>query len=298
MSNPVLKAREPWLAITLSLLCGGLGQIYCGAVRRGLLINGGCLLLGLATVGLAAIASSTLAVAVFAVVALGLVWLALWSVRDAGRLARRPEMREYALQEYNDPWVYTILILPTVPLAIALALFLRSNVVEAFVIPSDSMAPTIVAGDRILTNKLGVATRTLERGDLVVFRNPLDRRQRFIKRIVGLPGDTVALSRGTVIVNEQALTQTLIAPPEADRGVDVLEQQSDRQYAIRPDRDGEFANVPPVTVPPGAYYVLGDHRGNSQDSRTFGVVSHGEVVGVATYRYWPAKSWGRLGAVR
>lgn len=298
MLNPVLKAREPWLAITLSLLCGGLGQIYCGAVRRGLLINGGCLLLGLACVGLAAIANSTLAVAVFAIVALGLVWLALWSVRDAGRLARRPEMREYALQDYNDPWVYTILILPTVPLAIALALFLRSNVVEAFVIPSDSMAPTIVAGDRILTNKLGVATRTLERGDLVVFRNPLDRRQRFIKRIVGLPGDTVALSRGTVLVNGQALAQTLIAPPEADRGVDALEQQSDRQYSIRPDRDGEFANASPVTVPPGAYYVLGDHRGNSQDSRMFGAVSHGEVVGVATYRYWPAKSWGRLGAVR
>ncbi|HTN01677.1 MAG TPA: S26 family signal peptidase, partial [Planctomycetaceae bacterium] len=164
MLNPVIKAREPWLAITLSLLCGGLGQIYCGAVRRGLLINGGCLLLGLAIVGLAAVANSTPAVAVFAVVALGLVWLALWSVRDAGRLARLPEMREYALQEYNDPWVYTILILPTVPLAIALAMFLRSNVVEAFVIPSDSMAPTIVAGDRILTNKLGVATRTLERG--------------------------------------------------------------------------------------------------------------------------------------
>lgn len=298
MLNPVIKAREPWLAITLSLLCGGLGQIYCGAVRRGLLINGGCLLLGLAIVGLAAVANSTPAVAVFAVVALGLVWLALWSVRDAGRLARLPEMREYALQEYNDPWVYTILILPTVPLAIALALFLRSNVVEAFVIPSDSMAPTIVAGDRILTNRLGIATRTLERGDLVVFRNPLDRRQRFIKRIVGLPGDTVSLSRGTVIVNGQALTQTLIAPPEADRGIDVLERQSDRQYAIRPDRDGEFANVSPVTVPPGAYYVLGDHRGNSNDSRTFGAVSHGEVVGVATYRYWPAKSWERLGAVR
>lgn len=298
MLNPVIKAREPWLAITLSLLCGGLGQIYCGAVRRGLLINGGCLLLGLAIVGLAAVANSTPAVAVFAVVALGLVWLALWSVRDAGRLARLPEMREYALQEYNDPWVYTILILPTVPLAIALALFLRSNVVEAFVIPSDSMAPTIVAGDRILTNRLGIATRTLERGDLVVFRNPLDRRQRFIKRIVGLPGDTVSLSRGTVIVNGQALTQTLIAPPEADRGIDVLERQSDRQYAIRPDRDGEFANVSPVTVPSGAYYVLGDHRGNSNDSRTFGAVSHGEVVGVATYRYWPAKSWERLGAVR
>ena len=139
------------------------------------------------------------------------------------------------------------------------------------------LSPTLIPGDCILTNKLGISTRTFTRGDLVVFRNPENRRQMFVKRIVGLPGDMVEINEGELFINAE--TQ----PHGSD---------SDDVARVKP------ASRPTRTVPAGSYFVLGDNRSLSHDSRNFGFLSHGEITGVVTYLYWPAKSWLRFGSVK
>ena len=136
------------------------------------------------------------------------------------------------------------------------------------------MAPTLIPGDRILANKLGISTRTIHRGDVIVFRNPENRRQTFVKRIVGLPGDTVEVAERELLINgevQHRLQKNATPNPPAKRSKQ--------------------------TVPAGSYYVMGDNRDLSKDSRNFGFLSHGEITGVVTYLFWPGKSWSRFGAV-
>jgi signal peptidase I len=166
-------------------------------------------------------------------------------------------------------------MLPTIPYAFMLAFLLKATVLEAFVIPTSSMAPTLIPGDRILANKLGIATRTIHRDDVIVFRNPENRRQIFVKRVVGLPGDTVEVTQHELLINGK-----------------VQHRLSEN---ATPNPPQELSKE---TIPAGSYYVMGDNRDLSKDSRNFGFLSHGEITGVVTYLFWPSKSWSRFGAVR
>lgn len=185
--------------------------------------------------------------------------------------------------------------------AAILALIIRTFVVQAFKIPSGSMEDTLLIGDHLLVNKFiygmqipGVDGRFLtirepERGDIVVFEFPEDRdlsfwkRRDFIKRIVGLPGDTLEIRDKQLIVN--------------GRPLDIPE-------AIF--KDGTLApggrdNMPPISVPAGHYFMMGDNRDRSYDSRFWGFVSNAEIKGLAFVKYWSWDSdafrprWGRIG---
>lgn len=172
--------------------------------------------------------------------------------------------------------------------ALGLALFTKALLLQAFYIPSASMDPTLRVGDRVVVEKVSFRLRDPQRGDLVVFRNP-ERPDRgrvaagirslteglgvpgppdeidLVKRIVGLPGETVQVREGAVFVDEVAL-------PEP--------------YAVADSRD-----VAPVVVPDDAYWVLGDNRRNSLDSRFgLGTVPRGEIVGRAFLVLWPYSS--------
>jgi signal peptidase I len=140
--------------------------------------------------------------------------------------------------------------------SIGLAFFLRANVMEAFVIPTSSMAPTLIPGDRILTNKLGISTRTFARGDLVVFRHPENRRQMFVKRIVGLPGDSVEIKERELLINDK-----------------IQHRLSEKSPQTQPPK------ISKQTVPAGSCFVMGDNRDLSHDSRNFGFLAHGEITG-------------------
>ena len=196
---------------------------------------------------------------------------------DAKRIAQHLSSQDYNLQDYNHLAVYVLLSLTSVPYSIGMAFFLRANVMEAFVIPTSSMSPTLLPGDRILTNKLGISTRTFHRGDVIVFRNPENRRQIFVKRIISLPGDTLEIKEGELLINGEALHQ--------GSNSDNIAQSKAPSFSAR-------------TVPAGSYFVLGDNRNLSHDSRNFGFLSHGEITGVVTYLYWPAISWSRFGSVK
>lgn len=275
MSHETPHARIPWLASSLSMCCPGLGQIYCGRAGRGLIQLGLFGLFG-PSVGTFLVATMIPSLVLIG----GCCWIALlmmacWSAVDAKRIAVALKGHNYALRDYNRPAVYVLLTLPNIAYAIGLAFLLRATALEAFVIPTSSMAPTLIPGDRILANKLGISTRTIHRGDVIVFRNPGNRRQTFVKRIVGLPGDTVEVTERELLINGE-----------------VQHRLPESTTPKQPPR------VSKQTVPAGSYFVLGDNRDLSHDSRNFGFLSHGEITGVVTYLYWPSNSWSRFGAVK
>ena len=179
-------------------------------------------------------------------------------------------------------------------LALILALFIRTFVVQAFKIPSPSMVPTLLVGDHILVNKFLfgfrvpfadgkiIAIREPERGDVIVFRYPRDRKLDFIKRCVAVGGETVEVREKQVFINGEAV--------EFEQAV-FLDEGS-----LLTGRD----TFGPVTVPDGKVFVMGDNRDNSNDSRFWGYVDLKDVKGKAMVIYWSwnkAKKWPRFGRI-
>lgn len=179
-------------------------------------------------------------------------------------------------------------------LAIIVALVVRSSVVEAFWVPSGSMLPTIQIGDHLFVNKLAYGMHIdvpfvnkalvltqwsgLDRGDIVVFVSPVDRRTDLIKRVVAVGGDTVEIRNKRLYINGDPVEDTYA----------TFTDQSTRSNSPRD-------NFGPVTVPDGRFFVLGDNRDQSYDSRYWGFADERDVKGKATFIYWSGMKWERLG---
>jgi signal peptidase I len=182
--------------------------------------------------------------------------------------------------------------------AVVLALFIRTFVVQAFKIPSGSMKPTLLVGDHILVSKfiygvkLPFVNTTLipvtdpERGDVVVFKFPEDPKKDFIKRVIGVSGDIVEVRNKKVYLNHKPM-------------VDTYGTYLDPHVILGRARPRD--NFGPVTVPAGALFVMGDNRDHSYDSRFWGFVDLSMVKGKAFIIYWSWNKensgirWGRLG---
>ena len=184
-----------------------------------------------------------------------------------------------------------------------LVLLLRSFLFEPFQIPSGSMLPTLKIGDFILVNKfdyglrLPVLGKTIyevgqpSRGDVMVFKYPEDPNINFIKRVVGIPGDTVEYRNKVVYVNGamQTLTRvvpdgTLVVPPLTEEASEQLGDREHRSWR----RMTQGRDFPPVQIPEGQYFVMGDNRDNSNDSRVWGFVDDSLIVGraFAVWMHW------------
>lgn len=151
----------------------------------------------------------------------------------------------------------------TIGIALILALVIRTFLIQPFYIPSGSMEPTLGVGDKIIVNKLGSYFKRPERGQVIVFKYPLDPSQDFVKRVIGMPGETIEIKDSTVYINGSPLEEEYL--PE------------DLVY-------GDFG---PVTVPENAYFMLGDNRDNSQDSRVWGPLPEDLIIGRAIVIFWP-----------
>jgi signal peptidase I len=160
--------------------------------------------------------------------------------------------------------------------AALLSLLIITFVVQAFYIPSGSMEPTLQIDDRILVSKFSYRLGRIARGDVIVFHYPLNPGKDFVKRVVALSGERVELKDGVVLINNQPITE--LYPTALAAG--------DRACTT---------SYGPQTVPQGQLFVLGDNRCNSEDSRFFGFVPVGNVVGKALLVYWPPQ---RVGLVR
>lgn len=178
--------------------------------------------------------------------------------------------RKSVLREYVEAIV----------IAVILALFIRTFVVQAFKIPSGSMKPTLLVGDHILVNKfiygikIPFTDKTLihlgkpKREDVVVFKYPLDTQKDYIKRVIGLPGDKIELANKELRINGK-----VVDDPHAS-------------YSVY----GNLRNFGPITVPPHHLFVMGDNRDESSDSRVWGFVPYAYLRGKAFLIYW---SWDR-----
>jgi signal peptidase I len=157
-------------------------------------------------------------------------------------------------------------------MAVILAAFIMTFIARSFSVEGNSMEPTLRSGERLLVDELTYRFRPARRGEIVVLRFPANPRMRFIKRIIGLPGDGILIQAGRVILNGRPLEEGYLSEPV----------------------EGEYG---PYVVPPGAYFVLGDNRNHSEDSRypAVGYVPQRLIVGRAILRYWPPT---RIGLVR
>jgi len=195
-------------------------------------------------------------------------------------LIRRSEAREKStFREYAETFV----------IAVVLALFIRTFVVQAFKIPSGSMIPTLQIGDHILVSKFiyGIRLPFTDfvmipitrpgRGDIIVFRFPKDEKKDFIKRVIGIEGDKIEVKDKALYVNDVKQSEAYI-----NRGEDAISRRR------IPGRD----NFGPVIVPPNAYFVMGDNRDHSLDSRFWGFVDFSKIKGEAFLIYW---SWDKEG---
>ena len=160
--------------------------------------------------------------------------------------------------------------------ALLLALGVRTYVAQMFFIPSGSMLPTLQVGDRIVVDKLSYDFHGVQRGDIVVFRRPPLEHADYsdlVKRVIGLPGDTISSVDGRVYIDGRPLHEPWLPEPTP------VTSPSPLPYA--------FSLNHPYTVPPGYYYVMGDNRTDSEDSRYFGPISGSLIVGKMAFVVWP-----------
>jgi len=162
-------------------------------------------------------------------------------------------------------------VLHDLSIAVLVCFFVVTFVAQAFRVQGTSMQPLLVDGERIIVNKLLYRYGPIERGDVVVFWYPKDPSVSFIKRVAGRPGDTVEIRRGQLYVNGQRVRE---------------------DYVLGSYRDSD--TLAPVVVPSGYYYVLGDHRSSSNDSRSWGEVPERYIYGKAWFRFWPLSKMGPI----
>lgn len=211
----------------------------------------------------------------------------------AGAGAEQPQSR---LGHLWVEWVKPLLIIGTVLLSF------RSSIVDWNDVPSGSMKPTILEGDRVFVNKLAYNLNfpftswnlahwaDPVRGDVIVFWSPADGK-RLVKRVVAVPGDELIVQRHRLMVNGREASYAPLAPQVlADAGIDqpmgelnAIETVEGRSHAvIAASAEVSRSSFGPLTLPPGRYFVMGDHRDDSYDSRFFGPVDRWRIVGRAT----------------
>lgn len=161
-------------------------------------------------------------------------------------------------------WKYFVIdLVETVLIALIFALLIRKYIIQTSLVPTGSMIPTLNIRDRLFVNKFIYRFTDPKRGDIVVFESPHQDGREYVKRCIGLPGDIIEIQQGRVYVNGKLL---VIA------GVIIQE---------------DYSYSEPIPVPENSYFMLGDNRGNSQDSRYWGFVPRDAVLGEALFTFWP-----------
>jgi signal peptidase I len=211
-------------------------------------------------------------------------------------------MKQFAdsVRDFINEWTINILIL----------LFGTTTLVQAFIVPTPSMDPTVRVGDHLLVDKLsyappGPVTKYLlpytepKRGDIIVFRWPIDIQQNYVKRLIGMPGDHIKVVNKVVYLNGKALNEPYVQhiSPVIEPYRDNWPSDATDLNVYPPAREMLAHNVVngEVVVPPGEYFAMGDNRDNSSDSRYWGFVPRGNIIGKPLLIFWsyeaPTEDW-------
>lgn len=267
MTEPISSTpprRKPWVAALLALFFGPVAQVYCGRLRRAIVLE---LLLWVV---------SAVALALMLYIPMGRLGLALgigllvgfylYVLVDAVRLARNDSSE--TLRGYQRWWIYLAIIVANACVS-ELSLGLnRRYWSESFVLNGSSMKNALYSGDRFMIDKVPLRVRPLNRGEIVAYRTPTAPETILCHRIVGLPGDRVEIRDEQLLINDESL-----AEPYA-----LFEGELPPYEIIR--------NFEPQTVPPGHYFILGDNRRAAKDSRFDGFVPTDNIVGIARIIFW------------
>ncbi len=264
------KPRKPWLAVLLSFLVTGLGHIYVGKAKKGLFLYLGQAAILLVTIPLV-IFKTGIYTYLFALF-IGVGYLIFCAI-DALKTAREAKY-SYVLLKYNKWYIYlacyimaNIIIQPTV------SHYIKENSVKAYKIPSGAMLPTLQIGDHILVNRYIYKQNSPNRGDIIVFEYDREKTIDYVKRVVATPGDEVEIRNKIIFINNVEQDDSYAVHLDTR----IIQQSSS-------PRD----NFGPVTVPENQYFVLGDNRDNSHDSRFWGFVDKSKIRGKVVQIYW---SW-------
>ena len=257
----------------LTFLSVGLGHFYTGEAKRGVafFIAGQVLFVG----AMSSLLISPLSLNIFVVMVIGLIYT-VYCLLDAVKIARKQE-EDYQPKVYNKWYYYLLFWFCTAVVITPLAdLFIKSNIVQAYKIPSGSMLPTLLVGDHVLADKFIYGRIDPARGDIIIFAYPLDPEQDFIKRVIGIGGDTLEIINKKVVLNGKGLKEDY-----------VIFQHQD----ILPGNISPRDNFGPVPIPDDTVFVLGDNRDNAYDSRNWGFVGKEEIKARAMSIYW---SWDKV----
>lgn len=268
------RYRRWWLAGLLSFLMPGLGQVYNGQVTKGLFLNFLYSVWG----GITFIFMYHTMNQLVTGLDLGLLYICIFismiaslfiifdSIFSARKIADK-----HLIKPYNKWYIYLLAILIGSGINYSIELTIRENVIQGFKIPSGAMKPTLQIGDYVLCNHIYYQKNNPTLGDIVVFDYPLDERIKFIKRIIGVPGDTIEVKNNEAYVNNHKL---------------------DEPYALysHPKKTpiNRKKNFGPIIVPKNEYFVMGDNRENTRDSRYWGTVKRQKINGKAIIVYF---SW-------
>lgn len=300
--------RRPWIAVFLSLLMPGMGQIYCGSIVEGLVLM--LIVIMFSTLWIFGMIVDKVRegtpLAVFIMPWVFVLMATVIAAIDAYRRARRTRY-DYTLKDYNRWDVYLVLLWICGAGTFGFTAIVKMNLYEAFFVPVNSMAPTIMANDRVFASKISYNFKTPQYGDVVLFKNPANRKINNIKRVVALGGDTVEirdgqlLINGTVLEREKAGTKTVRVGEHFVEGEIYWECNGNARYQIfasEKEIEGKTlkSDFGPVAVPQYHCFVMGDNRNHSEDSRQYGTLSFGALKGQLKHIYWPPKHWVTLDA--
>ena len=279
------KPRKPWIAGLLTLFTIGLGHLYSGEAKKGIVLY----FLGQGTIlaiFLSVIWVSPNILALLLAVVCGLGFL-IFCILDAIRVSRRNKLT-YELKKYNRWYVYVLVFAVTsFIIQPAVESTIKTDIVEAYRIPSGAMKPTLQIGDHILADKYIYKKREPERGDIVIFPFPEDPSKDFIKRVVAEGGEVIEIIDKQISINGEIIEEPFVIHTDSN---------------IFRDKKRPRDNFGPVKVPDDSLFVMGDNRDHSYDSRFWGFVKKASVKGKAASIYWSWDSdnstvrWNRIGS--
>jgi signal peptidase I len=306
----VFRERKPLFALALSFLLTGMGQVYNGKLRKGILFFAASLALPFLLVQLSIVGPDRSLIVLIALSFMANLGIFIWAALDAWKQAKRLG-KNYRLKIYNKLFVYILLV-------VGLNLLFFGRIVdwrklEFLAVPyrmeTASMAPTILPGDLVLADERihhSSENLGLRRGELVVFKFPLDKRRHVVKRVIGLPGDEIELRGMELYVNGVKRTSQETPPPEGREAesdgkkiIAFYEKGDSGAYRIF-YFEGTARNDLRISVPEGCCFVLGDNRDNSADSRHWGSIALNDIVARARIVYFSFNPkggvrWGRIG---
>jgi len=273
------KTRKTWLSGLLTFITIGLGHVYAGYPKKGVILFVGHISLMFLYSLLIRVYPSFITI-IFSIITV--IIYVIFCIYDALKKAKIRKS-DYVLKPYNKWFIYLFLIIFSTFMAQpAVSYIIKKTLIQAYKIPAGSLKPTLLIGDHILAKKTLLSNSDIKHGDIIIFDYPKDPTKDFIKRVIACGGDTIEIINKKVFINGNPI---------------------DEPYAIHQDQKTHSYGdtLKPTQIPDDSFFVMGDNRDNSHDSRLWGFVNRSAIHGKASIIYWSWDTnndkirWDRIG---